>query len=147
MLSPREVPYANLEIAAPDTGAMFLAYPLVNTSVSMGFGIPGTDRSRIEALVASARADLGTFPDDAALGLWAFGGAAGRNVNPYAGLAALERLDAVGADGTHRDALLSSTQSGHPRGGLPGDQRQQPRRQDARLDRRGVRGGGGAPGA
>ncbi|WP_253701776.1 substrate-binding domain-containing protein [Dietzia sp. 111N12-1] len=78
---------------------------LVDTSGSMGFGIPGTDRTRIEALVATAGAGLGQFPGDAALGLWAFGGAAGRDGVPYAEVAALRRLDEVGADGSHREAL------------------------------------------
>lgn len=78
---------------------------LVDTSGSMGFGIPGTDRTRIEALVATAGAGLGQFPDDAALGLWAFGGAAGRDGRPYAEVAPLRRLDEAGADGSHREAL------------------------------------------
>lgn len=81
---------------------------LVDTSGSMGFGIPGTDLTRIQALVATAGAGLGQFPDDAALGLWAFGGAAGRDGSPYAEVAPLQRLDAVGAGGAHRDSLTSA---------------------------------------
>ncbi|UVE94948.1 substrate-binding and VWA domain-containing protein [Dietzia sp. B32] len=81
---------------------------LVDTSGSMGFGVPGTDRTRIEALVATATAGLAQFPDDAALGLWAFGGAAGRNSAPYAEVAALERLDAAGAVGSHRETLVDA---------------------------------------
>lgn len=87
---------------------------LVDTSGSMGFGIPGADLTRIQALVATAGAGLGQFPDDAALGLWAFGGTAGRDGSPYAEVAPLQRLDAVGADGSHRDVLTDAL------GALPG---------------------------
>ncbi|TCW23744.1 extracellular solute-binding protein [Dietzia cinnamea] len=78
---------------------------LVDTSGSMGFGVPGTDRTRIQALVETAGAGLGQFPDDAELGLWAFGGAAGSDGLPYAEVAALQRLDAAAPGGTHRAAL------------------------------------------
>lgn len=79
---------------------------LVDTSGSMGFGVPGTDRTRIQALVETAGAGLGQFPDDAELGLWAFGGAAGSDGLPYAEVAALQRLDAAApGGGTHRAAL------------------------------------------
>lgn len=81
---------------------------LVDTSGSMGFGMPGTDRTRIQALVDTAGAGLGQFPDDAALGLWAFGGAAGRDGSPYVEVAALERLDANHPDGSHREALTDA---------------------------------------
>jgi len=84
---------------------------LVDTSGSMGFGVPGTDRTRIQALVETAGAGLGQFPDDAELGLWAFGGAAGRDGLPYAEVAALQRLDSTTPGGTHRDVLAEALTS------------------------------------
>ncbi|MGN0101098.1 MAG: hypothetical protein ACI39C_09175 [Dietzia sp.] len=84
---------------------------LVDTSGSMGFGVPGTDRTRIQALVETAGAGLGQFPDDAELGLWAFGGAAGRDGLPYSEVAALQRLDSTTPGGTHRDALAGALTS------------------------------------
>lgn len=78
---------------------------LVDTSGSMGFGVTGTDRTRIQALVETAGAGLGQFPEDAELGLWAFGGAAGSDGLPYAEVAALQRLDAAAPGGSHRAAL------------------------------------------
>lgn len=87
---------------------------LVDTSGSMGFQMEGEGRTRMEALVATTTAGLGQFPDDAALGLWAFGGAAGRGGSPYAEVAPLERLDAPAAEGAHRDVLAGAL------GGLPG---------------------------
>ena len=87
---------------------------LVDTSGSMNFVMPGTDATRIQALVQTATAGLGQFPDDAALGLWAFGGAAGRDGMPYREVAPLQRLDAPGDGGAHRDALAGAL------GSLPG---------------------------
>lgn len=78
---------------------------LVDTSGSMDFQLAGTGMTRIQMLVETASAGLGQFPDDAALGLWAFGGSAGPAGSPYAEVAALERLDAATAQGSHRDAL------------------------------------------
>lgn len=78
---------------------------LVDTSGSMDFPLEGTGTTRIQALVETATAGLGQFPDDAALGLWAFGGSAGPEGSPYAEVAALERLDAASAQGSHRDTL------------------------------------------
>lgn len=87
---------------------------LVDTSGSMDFVMPGTDRTRIQALVETATAGLGQFPDDAALGLWAFGGDAGRDGLPYAEVSPLLRLDTPVDDGTYRDALAGAL------GSLPG---------------------------
>lgn len=87
---------------------------LVDTSGSMGFVMPGTDTTRIQALVATATAGLGEFPDDAALGLWAFGGAAGRDGLPYAEVAPLQRLDTTVDGGAHRETLAGAL------GSLPG---------------------------
>lgn len=87
---------------------------LVDTSGSMGFPMEGEGRTRMEALVETTTAGLGQFPDDSALGLWAFGGAAGRDGGPYAEVAPLERLDAPAAEGVHREALATAL------GGLPG---------------------------
>lgn len=82
---------------------------LVDTSGSMDFVMPGTDQTRIQALVGTDTAGLGQFPDDAALGLWAFGGAAGRNGLPYSEVAPLQRLDLpVDGGGTYRDTLVGS---------------------------------------
>lgn len=78
---------------------------LVDTSGSMDFQLAGTGMTRIQTLVETASAGLGQFPDDAALGLWAFGGSAGPAGSPYAEVSALERLDAATAQGSHRDAL------------------------------------------
>lgn len=87
---------------------------LVDTSGSMNFVIPGSDATRIQALVQTATAGLDQFPDDAALGLWAFGGAAGRDGRPYREVASLQRLDAPAEGGTHRDTLVGAL------GSLPG---------------------------
>lgn len=84
---------------------------LVDTSGSMDFQLAGTGTTRIQALVETASAGLGQFPDDAALGLWAFGGSAGPAGTPYAEVAALERLDAASAQGTHRDVLTNALAS------------------------------------
>lgn len=84
---------------------------LVDTSGSMNFGVPGTGETRIRSLVATAGAGLGQFPDDAALGLWAFGGAAGRDGRPYAEVAPLRRLDSPDPRGVHRDALGDALES------------------------------------
>lgn len=81
---------------------------LMDTSGSMNFRLPGTDRSRIQALVETATAGLEQFPDDAALGLWAFGGAAGEGGMPYRELASLDRLDRGTPDGTKRDSLAGA---------------------------------------
>ena len=81
---------------------------LVDTSGSMDFEMAGTDRTRIQALVETATAGLGQFPDDAGLGLWAFGGVAGHDGSPYAEVAPLDRLDAVGPSGSHRDRLADA---------------------------------------
>lgn len=81
---------------------------LVDTSGSMNFVMPGTDQTRIQALVGTATAGLGQFPDDAALGLWAFGGTAGRDGLPYAEVAPLQRLDAPAEGGTYRDSLAGA---------------------------------------
>ena len=81
---------------------------LVDTSGSMGFPMEGTDRTRVQALVETATMGLGRFPDDAALGLWAFGGAAGGDSAPYVEVAPLVRLDAPAAEGTHRDSLMGA---------------------------------------
>ena len=78
---------------------------LVDTSGSMGFPMTGTDRTRIQALVETAAMGLGQFPDDAALGLWAFGGDAGRDGHPYVEVAPVARLDTPTGQGTHRDSL------------------------------------------
>lgn len=79
---------------------------LMDTSGSMGYTMEGTGTTRIQTLVETATAGLGQFPDDAALGLWAFGGSAGVDGSPYAAVAPLQRLDAPGEDGaTHREAL------------------------------------------
>lgn len=78
---------------------------LMDTSGSMGFTLPGTDRTRIRALVETATAGLGQFPDDSALGLWAFGGAAAADGRPFRELAPIGRLDAPTPDGTTRDSL------------------------------------------
>lgn len=87
---------------------------LVDTSGSMAFTMAGTDRTRIGALVETATVGLGRFPDDAALGLWAFGGAAGRDGRPYAELAPVAGLDATTPEGTGREALTNAL------GDLPG---------------------------
>ena len=84
---------------------------LVDTSGSMGFQLEGTGTTRIQALVETASAGLGQFPDDAALGLWAFGGSAGPEGSPYAEVAALERLAAATAQGSHRDTLTGALAS------------------------------------
>ncbi len=84
---------------------------LVDTSGSMNFVMPGTNATRIQALVQTATAGLGQFPDDAALGLWAFGGTAGRDGRPYAEVAPLLRLDTPMDGGTHRDALTGALRS------------------------------------
>lgn len=81
---------------------------LMDTSGSMGYTMEGAGATRIEAMVRTATAGLDRFPDDAALGLWAFGGAAGVDGSPYAAVAPLERLDARGGDGTHRQALAGA---------------------------------------
>lgn len=81
---------------------------LVDTSGSMGFAMPGTDVTRIQALVGTATAGLGQFPDDAALGLWAFGGAAGRDGRPYAEVAPLLRLDTPVDGRPYRDTLAGA---------------------------------------
>lgn len=82
---------------------------LVDTSGSMNFVMPGTDQTRIQALVGTATAGLGQFPDDAALGLWAFGGAAGRSGLPYSEVTPLQRLDTpVDGGGTYRDTLAGA---------------------------------------
>lgn len=81
---------------------------LMDTSGSMGFQLAGTDRTRIQALVATATTGLDQFPDDAALGLWAFGGTAGTDGAPYRELAPLERLDTVTPEGTKRDSLAGA---------------------------------------
>lgn len=78
---------------------------LVDTSGSMDFAMEGTGGTRIQTLVETATAGLGQFPDDAELGLWAFGGAAGGDGAPYAEVAALRRLDAATEQGTHRQSL------------------------------------------
>ena len=87
---------------------------LVDTSGSMNFPVPGTDSTRMQALVETATTGLGQFPADAALGLWAFGGAAGRDGLPYAEVAPLQRLDAPSGAGTHRESLAGAL------GSLPG---------------------------
>lgn len=84
---------------------------LVDTSGSMDFPMEGTGATRIQTLVDTATAGLGQFPDDAALGLWAFGGTAGPVGSPYAEVAALERLDAATAQGSHRDTLVGALAS------------------------------------
>lgn len=84
------------------------ALVLVDTSGSMNFVMPGTDQTRIQALVGTATAGMGQFPDDAALGLWAFGGTAGRDGLPYAEVAPLQRLDAPVDGGTYRDSLAGA---------------------------------------
>lgn len=81
---------------------------LMDTSGSMDFRLAGTDRTRIQALVATATAGLDQFPDDAALGLWAFGGAAGIDGAPYRELSPLARLDTVTPEGTKRDSLAGA---------------------------------------
>lgn len=87
---------------------------LVDTSGSMGFEMAGTGRTRIEALVQTAATGLGQFPDDAELGLWAFGGAAGRDGSPYLELSPLARLGTPTPAGVHRDSLTGAL------GALPG---------------------------
>lgn len=87
---------------------------LVDTSGSMGFVMPGSAATRIQALVETARTGLGQFPDDAALGLWAFGGAAGKGGMPYAEVSPLQRLDTPVDGVPHRDALAGAL------GTLPG---------------------------
>ncbi|MDX2356803.1 substrate-binding domain-containing protein [Dietzia sp. PP-33] len=87
---------------------------LVDTSGSMGFAMEDTGVTRIRTLVETATTGLGQFPDDAALGLWAFGGDAGGGESPYLEVAPLERLDAPTADGVHRDSLAGAL------GSLPG---------------------------
>ena len=87
---------------------------LVDTSGSMNFVMPGTDSTRMQALVETATTGLGQFPADAALGLWAFGGAAGRDGLPYAEVAPLQRLAAPSGAGTHRESLAGAL------GSLPG---------------------------
>ena len=87
---------------------------LVDTSGSMDFVMPGTNATRIQALVQTATAGLGQFPDDAALGLWAFGGTAGRDGRPYAEVAPLLRLDTPMDGGSYRDTLAGAL------GSLPG---------------------------
>lgn len=84
---------------------------LVDTSGSMDFVMPGTNRTRIQALVETAGAGLGQFPDDAALGLWAFGGTAGRQGLPYAEVAPLQRLDTPVDGGIYRDSLSGALSS------------------------------------
>ncbi|WP_216694958.1 VWA domain-containing protein [Dietzia psychralcaliphila] len=84
---------------------------LVDTSGSMGFPMAGTDYTRIQALVDTAAAGLGQFPDDAALGVWAFGGAAGRDGNPYVEVAPIQRLEVPTAEGIHRDSLAAALAS------------------------------------
>lgn len=84
---------------------------LVDTSGSMDFVMPGTDRTRIQALVETAGAGLGQFPDDAVLGLWAFGGIAGREGLPYAEVAPLQRLDTPVDGGIYRDSLSGALSS------------------------------------
>lgn len=87
---------------------------LMDTSGSMGFDLPGTGTTRIQALVETATAGLGSFPDDAELGLWAFGGDAGRDGLPYGQVAPIQRLDEQAPEGTVRESLAGAL------GELPG---------------------------
>lgn len=78
---------------------------LMDTSGSMSSPVAGTDRTRIQMLVETASMGLGQFPDDAALGVWAFGGTAGGDGKPYAEVSPLQRLDSEAGGDTHRDSL------------------------------------------
>ncbi|MBB1032240.1 hypothetical protein G6027_15410, partial [Dietzia sp. SLG310A2-38A2] len=80
-------------------------------SGSMGFDMADTGVTRIRTLVETASAGLARFPDDAALGLWAFGGDAGRDGRPYREVAPLGRLDAPTPEGSHRDSLAGALSS------------------------------------
>ncbi|GAA1704667.1 substrate-binding domain-containing protein [Dietzia cercidiphylli] len=84
---------------------------LVDTSGSMGFAMADTGVTRIRTLVETADAGLARFPDDAALGLWAFGGDAGLDGRPYREVAPLTRLDAPTPEGSHRDSLAGALAS------------------------------------
>lgn len=86
------------------------ALVLLDTSGSMSTQVDGTDKTRIQLLTETAAAGLGQFPDDAALGLWAFGGDAGRNGHPYQELAPVRGLGASEGPGTHRQALGAGLQ-------------------------------------
>ena len=87
------------------------ALVLMDTSGSMTTPVEGTAKNRIEVLVETASLGLGQFPDDAALGVWAFGGDVGTPERPYREVAPIGQLGSTTPGGTQRQVLGAALKS------------------------------------
>ena len=87
------------------------ALVLMDTSGSMTTPVEGTAKNRIEVLVENASLGLGQFPDDAALGVWAFGGDVGTPERPYREVAPIGQLGSTTPGGTQRQVLGAALKS------------------------------------